>query len=179
MTPLYQRILGTTWNDLSPQIRALHDVRHDTIVHGIGQVRRGTNLRARILATLLSLPCDGDDLKLSVRFTPSPEGDERWERHFGSHRFVSTFHEHNGLLEEKIRFITLRFALVVQQGSLAMQIKEMFCFGIPCGQWLHPHIVAEETERDGCFHLRIEAALPLFGTLVHYSGRLEKLTVTE
>lgn len=49
----------------------------------------------------------------------------------------------------------------------------MRAFGLPLPRAWFRQVHASESERDGRYHFRVRAALPLIGTLVAYQGWLD------
>ena len=89
MMPLYRRLLGNRFDALPQQVRTLHDVCTTATWVGRADVKRGSSLAARVIATLFGLPPAGLDQPLTVTFAPKGDA-EVWSRVFGTRRFQST-----------------------------------------------------------------------------------------
>ncbi len=86
--PLYPALLGSAYKALPPQVRALHGSSEPRVWSGTGQVRRGRNPLARLLAWIYGFPPATDSIPVRVEFTPKAGG-ELWQRSFGAQRFHS------------------------------------------------------------------------------------------
>ena len=54
--PLYARLLGSAWDDLPHEIRAMHDLRGEAVASGTGRVERGASWLARLAAAAFRFP---------------------------------------------------------------------------------------------------------------------------
>jgi Domain of unknown function (DUF4166) len=173
MTPLYRRLLGGRFDDLPPQVAALHDVGETVSWTGRADVERGSSMAARAIATVLRLPPAGRALPLTVTFTPKGEA-EVWTRTFGSSRFVSTQRAAGGELHETVGPVTLRMTLQQDAGYLGLSLIGARFLGIPVPGFLLPRIRTRESEDAGRYRFDVEAVVPAFGLLVRYQGWLER-----
>lgn len=173
MMPLYRRLLGTEFDHLPGQVRALHDTTTATSWSGRADVVRGTSLGARVLATLFRLPPQGLDQVLTVTFEPKGRA-EVWTRMFGAKHFVSTQRASGEQLLETVGPCTLHMSLHTGGDGLALKVVAARILGLPVPRFLLPRIRTLETERDGRYTFDVEAAIPAFGQLVHYRGWLER-----
>ena len=82
MIPLYRRVLGARFDQLPPQVRALHDVDARATWRGTADVVRGAHALSRLAGWITSLPPDGPGQPLSVTFEARDEA-EVWSRTFG------------------------------------------------------------------------------------------------
>jgi Domain of unknown function (DUF4166)/Saccharopine dehydrogenase NADP binding domain len=171
---LYPGLLGTAWQRLPAEIRAIHD----GFDHASGRatVERGRSLLARLIVTLLGLPEASGDTPVSVRFAPV-NGAETWTRTFGRKRF--TTHQFAGtgkseyLLCERVGLLTFAMALVAQNDRLTLVLRRWRCLGIALPGWLLPRAVAYEAVECGKFHFHVEIGHRLVGLIVRYRGWLE------
>lgn len=173
MIALYRRLLGPAFDELPPQVRALHDVDRPTTWRGRADVRRGDAAAARILATLLGLPPAGHDVPLAVTFTPRGE-QEAWSRAFGARQFVSIQWADGGELRERVGPVTLHMTLQQDAAGLGLTLVAAHLLGVPVPGRLLPRIRTRESERDRRYRFEVEATMPLFGLLVRYEGWLER-----
>ncbi len=174
--PLYRRLLGPAWSDLAPAVRAMHDLSdEDHKADGAVEVRRGTSLLARLLATILKLPLSGPMRSLSVGFHRSGEK-EHWIRKFGDRSLASQQAEgagsRQGLLLESFGAITIPLALVVESGELHLFSRGWSLLGIALPRLLGPRIHAREWQADGLFHFEVEICAPGGALVLGYQGRL-------
>jgi hypothetical protein len=77
--PLYQRVLGQSWDQLAPEVRQLHSVSSTSSFVGRCTVDRGRNPFSWLVATLIGFPKAGSDQSISVTLTVDGNG-ERWIR---------------------------------------------------------------------------------------------------
>src|SRR5690349_13134588 len=119
--PLYQRLLGSAWNDLAPQIRELHSVVQVSRFTGHGAVARGRSPLSKLLGWAFGFPEGGTDQEVTV--TLSVEGDgERWLRCIGGRQFSSVQWAGTGraagLLGERFGWVSIYMMLAVESGNL-------------------------------------------------------------
>ncbi|CAN5208386.1 DUF4166 domain-containing protein [soil metagenome] len=172
--PLYRRVLGTSWDALPPEVRAMHD--GVTRAEGRARVERGAGLLSRLVAFLLGFPKAGNDVPLSVRFAPSPEG-EAWTRSFAGKAFSSDQFAGRGrserLLCERFGPLTFAMALVTDGRRMRLVLRRWTVFGVPLPMWLCPRSNSYETAEDGRFRFHVEIGHKLTGLIVRYQGWLE------
>ena len=170
--PLFQRILGSEFEQLPEPIRSLHAVTTLTLAEGRCTVTRGGNVLARLLARLLSLPPDCRDGKIQLVMRRRGEL-EVWVRTIAGRRFVSTLRQSGpGQVTERIGPVDFDFALRPGATELAMSLRAVRVFGLSLPQRLWPRITARETVADGRFRFDIVTSLPGIGQIVAYSGTL-------
>jgi len=170
---LYARVLGCAWNALPKSVRAMHDLAGSADAAGVGTVRRGAGLLARMIGTAMRFPPAGQ-WPLHVSFTERG-GVETWTRDFGGHRFSSELGSSGSALVE--RFGPLRFVFDVPAGrsGLEMRLRRWSTFRIPLPRGLAPRIAAREWEEGGRFRFDVRVALPVVGEVIHYFGWLKRL----
>src|SRR5689334_21076268 len=173
--PLYQRLLGSAWNDLAPPIRELHSVVRVSQFAGRGAVTRGRSPLSRLLGWAIGFPEAGADQEVAV--TLSVEGDsERWLRCIGGRQFSSVQWAGTGraagLLGERFGLVSIYMALVVEDGNLRYVLRRWTLLGIPLPLWLGPRSHAYESVESRKFHFDVGVRHPLTGLVVTYSGHL-------
>ena len=171
MSPLYRRVLGTRFDQLPPQVRALHDLDGCATWRGTADVVRGRHVLARLAGWITSLPPNGPAQPLSVTFE-AREGAEVWSRTFGQSVFRTVQFARGPDLCERAGPVTFRFAAEVSDATLRLRLLGMSVLGIPAPRFLLPAITTEEREIAGRYRFRVESALPLIGLLVRYEGSL-------
>ena len=169
--PLYKRYLQERYNILPPAVQRLHDYHDEITYSGECDVIRGDNPFCRFVATILSLPPNGQNHPLKVHFKREG-GAEHWTRYFGDQRFYSKQWDQDGILFEKINITTLAFEIDVSDQALNLVLKQVYVLGLPVGWLFKPRVIACECERDGNFIVNVEVHLPVFGLLVKYDGWL-------
>ena len=174
---LYQRLLGCAYATLPTRVQALHAPSAPACWTGIATVERGTGVLSRLIARVFGFPAAGDNVPVSVRFTPEAGG-ERWTRTFEGRRFSSlqtagTGHD-EALLVERFGAIAVALAVVVEGVRLRLLPRRWSLLGIPLPTSLLPGGTSFETERDGQFVFDVEIAAPLVGRIVAYRGTLKE-----
>ncbi len=176
MPPLYRRVLGSRFDELPPEIRALHDLQGVTTASGVCEIRRGGNPLARCLAAILRMPPAATAVPVRVTFTPD-RGRELWQRDFAGCGFRSTQEAPAGRAGHLIeRFGALAFLLEVPTcpAGLDLVLRRAWCLGLPLPRVFWPRIAACERVVGGSFTFDVEIRLPLLGLMIHYRGRLER-----
>jgi Domain of unknown function (DUF4166)/Saccharopine dehydrogenase NADP binding domain len=175
-TPLYARILGTSWETLPIEIRNMHDIGGATSVVGHASVERGDNPLARLAAFILRFPRAAVDTPVSVKFEVSDET-ETWTRRFANDVFSSCqFAGHGrsaGLLCERFGPLSFAMALIPEKERLSLVLRRWSAFGVPLPMWLCPRSDSFEAAENGRFRFHVEIGHPLCGLIVRYKGWLE------
>ncbi|MBY5444528.1 DUF4166 domain-containing protein [Rhizobium leguminosarum] len=172
--PLYQRILGSAWDQLPPAISALH-AGGTRVASGRARIERGGGLLARIVAGVIGFPPAGEDVPVTVRFVS--DGDkEIWTRDFGGTVFrswqVEAESRDRHLLAEVFGPFRVLMALVPDGEKLRLVVRGWRFCGIPLPMFLAPGGDTYEEERDGRFHFHVEIGGRLTGLVVRYAGWL-------
>jgi hypothetical protein len=173
--PMYRFLLGSAWDTLPAEIRAMHDVADMAQAKGRADVTRGPGLFARMVANLLRLPRACRDTAVHVRFEAA-DGAETWTRTFGERSFSS--HQSAGagrsqhLLCERFGPLVFAMAVVVDEGRLRLVLRRWSLFEFPLPMALGPRADACESVVDGKFHFHVEISHPWAGLIVRYAGWL-------
>lgn len=171
--PLYRRVLGAHFDQLPPQVKALHDITRATVWKGHADVERGRSLLCRLAGWITSLPPQGHAQSLVVSFEPAADT-EIWTRRFGNSIFRSVQFACGDRLCERVGPVTFHFDANVDGTTLALHLRAMRVLGVPVPAFLHPAVATAEREIDGRYHFRVESILPWFGLLVRYTGSLTR-----
>lgn len=169
MKSLYERILGTSFQDLPPALRQIHDARPFKHYTGRCAVERGTGLLARLVAVLARLPPSHDDVPVEVKITSNEHG-EAWARRFGTHRMNSVLGHRGQVLEESLGAVTLRFNLAATPAGICWNLcgARFLWFALPAA-WFSACVAHEKT--DGTRYLfEVRAEMRGAGLLVRYCG---------
>lgn len=168
--PLYRRVMGIRFDALPPAVRAIHEICGDGGARGEAVVTGGSNPLARLVARIMRFPRPGT-WPLHVAFTET-DGVERWTRHFGERGFHSHLGESDGMLTERFGPMRFRFELPSDEGGLEMRMAGWRILGVPLPLALASRSPAREWQEGDRFRFDVPIALPLIGTIVHYSGWL-------
>lgn len=173
---LYRKVLGSAFDRLPDQVRALHDVAETHRWVGHAQVRRGRNLMAKAIAGIIGFPDAADTVPVSITLSRQGDG-EQWTRAFGGKTFTSFQDYGTGkndyLLVERFGLIRVALALVVEEDRLFFIPRRWSCLGVPLPGFLLPKGKTFETEVNGKFCFDVEIVAPIIGLIVAYKGELE------
>ena len=173
--PLYERILGESWQSLPLPIRQLHSVTSTSTFAGRCAVDRGRNPIAWLVAELIGFPKRGGDQNIEVRLSVDGDG-ERWVRTCGRRMFSSVQHPGSGraqwLVRENFGPVTVDMALVADSAGLRYVLRRWSFFGIPLPLWFGPRSTASESVEDGKFKFDVAISHPITGLIVRYRGTL-------
>lgn len=174
-TPLFERILGQAWAQLSPQVRQLHSVTSASSFLGRCTVDRGWNPLAWLIATLIGFPKAGGNQRIAVRLIKEGGG-ERWVRTCGGRTFTSVQLAGRGraewLVRERFGPVSVDMALVVDGPRLRYIVRRWALFGISMPLFFGPRSTAVESAEDGQFCFDVTISHPWTGLIVRYRGLL-------
>ena len=176
-TPLYQRLLGTMWEQLPEPLRTMHALQDTMTAKGTARVERGTSPLARLAAALIGFPKAGEDVPVEVSFRVD-NGREIWQRSFAGKQFTSIQSEGAGrtqyLLMERFGPLLFGIGLVLDDQKLHLVVRNWSLFGIPLPRFLAPTGATYEHAVDGVFHFHVHISHPLTGLIVRYRGQLRE-----
>lgn len=174
--PLYARLLGDSLAALPAPVRAMHDVRAESVATGVATVRRGRGWLARLAARLIGFPDVGEAVPVRVQFSAA-SGVETWTRTFAGRSFSSRQFagrgRSEGLLCERFGPLTFAMALVVENQRLSLVLRRWSAFGLPLPMCLCPRSKSHERVEDGKFCFSVDISHWLTGPIVRYEGVLE------
>ncbi|KIC43399.1 NAD(P)-binding dehydrogenase [Ruegeria sp. ANG-R] len=119
-------------------------------------------------------PPGGDDLPVTLNIRRA-EAYWVWDRDFSGHRTLSrvSFDQTRDCVREKIGGLTIWLQPVPTETGLAIEIRRLCLFGIPCPRILLPRSASTESEdAQSRFRFDISARLPGIGLLIRYRGWL-------
>jgi hypothetical protein len=171
MPDLYPSLLGSSWSDLAEPVQRLH--AGGASARGHFRVRRGENLAARLIATLLRMPPAAEEVAISLKVERG-EGGERWIRSFGARPLTSAQWQRGGLLVEAMGLVQCLFRLCAEKGALVFQqvgaALGLHRFALPLPRWLAPRIEGRAEARLDAVHVDVRIYAPLVGLIVAYEG---------
>ncbi|MBD8737643.1 DUF4166 domain-containing protein [Sphingomonas sp. CFBP 13706] len=174
VTALFRRLLGPAIDGLAPSLRAVHDEDDDQVWKGLAEIRASDNPFARLLCRIMRLPARGSGVPVTVRFERRGDA-EHWHRRFGDRQYRSTLQIRHGRLIERMGPAANSFDVSVLDGALHMDLVGFRFLGVPLPRWARPACHAVEQGQDREFRFDIPVDLPLFGRVIHYRGRLERI----
>lgn len=169
--PLFQRALGSAWEDLPIEVQRLHSIQDVESFSGTAQVTRGTSLLARLAALVFRFPKPGSDVPLTITKTRTGDG-ETWERNFAGRRFRSYLTPAKpGHYRERFGPFNYEQELPVKDGSMKLPVRRGWFLGIPLPGFLLPGSDSREFAENGRFHFDVGLSAPFTGALiVRYRG---------
>lgn len=177
-TPLYERLAGEAWGQVSPVVRAIHLQANTLEAEGTFRVTHGTNILAHVITWIARMPppSDAEPIRLSIEQVGRGE---RWTRMFSGAELTSYQEERaGGLLAERFGLLELYFTLsITNSGIIYHQNSAALRFGairLKLPRWVAPEVTASETAAPGGDHgyVRVRVSAPLIGFLLGYEGDL-------
>jgi len=177
--PLYERLLGPAWPQLSPAIQRAHHVTEQLDSAGHFDIIRGCGFLARLLLPWMGMPPAGQNVPTRLRMLRRGECEE-WLRSFGEFPLNSIQHIHTrSVLAERFGRFEVRFRVEVRSGGICYRqcrgaVRLIGCW-LPLPMWLSTRIDAAETPGQAPNRTRVHVTvrLPLAGLLLEYRGEME------
>ena len=171
--PLFARVLGHSFHDLPPEVRATHDTADCSRWRGQARVSRGGGLWPRLIAMLFGFPPAAEAVPVTVTKKVT-RGGETWVRTFGARRLRSYLAATPEGMTERFGPITFLLALHVRDHALQFPVRGARLGPLALPRWMLPRSDAAESVVDGLFHFDVALSAPLTGALiVRYQGWLK------
>lgn len=168
---LYARILGPTFEQLSPVLKNIHDARTTKRYVGRCDIRGGAGWIAKVIARIAGLPLAKNDVPLEITIRSVGAGED-WTRLFGTQRMQSMLLDRNQRLEERLGPLVLTYALTAEQERIVWSLQSARLAFLPLSiSWLL-RCGATETIEDGRYGFDVSAHVRGIGLIVHYKGWL-------
>lgn len=139
-------------------------------------ITRGRGLLVALALRAGRFPSEGQDLPVSL--TIGRHGRQwLWDRDFAGHQTRSrlSFDPIHGGVKEQFGALTVWIQPVPTATGLAIEIRRLSLFGIPCPRFLLPLSASTESEdSQSRFCFDISAHMPVIGLLIRYRGWLTK-----
>jgi hypothetical protein len=169
---VFQQALGAAFFRLPEPLRRLHGVRGRARYAGVADVERGRGALARFCARVAGLPPAGDAQRLVVDFTADART-ETWQRDFGGRRMATRVVLRDGLLRERLGPVHFRYRLHTNDGAIWWTVAAARLFGLlPLPAALFDRVRCREHVHGDRYRFEVDAALPLAGRVVRYTGWL-------
>ncbi len=173
----FKKVLGSAFESLPDQVKALHDVETVQKWGGHAQIRRGRGFWANAIAVIMRFPKAAERTPVTVTVSRQQNG-EKWTRKFGNKQFTSILEcgteRNDNLMVERFGIIKVALALVVKGERLFFIPRRWTCLGFPLPNVLLPKGESYETETDGKFRFDVEISAPFIGLIVAYRGALHR-----
>lgn len=170
---VFEQVLGADFARLAPAVQALHHAggwyagRVDVVpaVHPV----------ARLMARVTALPRAMRDAPLQVGIARTAAG-ETWTRNFDGHVMRSRLSTHAGLLREWLGPVRFGFHLRVDDdGALLWRVARVDVLGLlPLPSRWFDAVHCREAATGARYTFEVDAAMPVIGRLVRYTGWLER-----
>ncbi len=173
---LFETLIGPTgWAALPGPVRRMHGNHRRVSAQGACSVRGDGNPGARLLRWLFGLPAPGSTAGMSFHLHRQATG-ERWTRCFASRTMHSSLRASSARparLRESLGMSAMEFELRVVDQAIEWRLQRLSVLGVGLpARWI-AGIDATSSARDGRYHFRTAARLPLVGLLVAYEGWLD------
>lgn len=169
--PLFAQVLGPAFEQLAPQVRALHSIAERQRWRGQGEVLRGSHWLVAPCAWLARLP-PTSTVPVTVEFVVDAAG-ERWNRQFGRARMASRLWLRQGSLYEQLGAVRFRFGLREEAGQVFWRAERAWAFGLlPLPARWFTRVHCREREHAGRYEFLVDVSMPLIGRLIRYEGWL-------
>lgn len=166
---LYARVLGSSFERLSPILRRIHDERTRKRYAGRCSVRRGTGLFAQVFGALARLPRSHTDVAVEVTIECTGMF-ETWTRRFGTHEMRSRLRAGREFLEERLGALTLTFELAAEKDRIVWSLRSARFLFLPLPSSWFSACTAAETSDGGRYRFDVRAEMRGIGLIVHYEG---------
>jgi hypothetical protein len=168
---LYARILGASYERLSPILKSIHDTRASKRYVGRCDIRGGSGLIARLIARFAGLPVEKNNVPVEVTILSEGRG-EGWTRMFGTQRMRSRLLDSNRRLQERLGPIVLTFELTAEVERIVWSLHTARLALVPLPiSWLLI-CAATESVANGRYCFDVSARVRGIGLIVHYQGWL-------
>ena len=168
---LYRTVMGDAFDRLAGPVRRFHSLAGRHELHGWVDVRAPGSWAARLLAICLGAPTRAAQGPIRFELWAQPDA-ETWTRFFPNRTMRSVLKKDGIRVTEKLGASRLAFELVEVAGALEMRLETLHFWGMPCPRWLMPDITARETGESQRLNFQVQAAVPMIGLVVSYSGYL-------
>ena len=168
---LYARILGASYERLSPILKSVHDTRATKHYVGRCDIRGGSGLLATIIARFAGLPVAKNDVPVEVTIAREGPG-EGWTRLFGKQRMRSRLLASKQRLQERLGPIVCNFELAAEAERIVWSLHSARLAWVPLPiSWLLICAASESIE-NGRYCFDVSAHVRGVGLIVHYRGWL-------
>jgi hypothetical protein len=171
----FERLLGSTLEQLPPSVRHVHSSRARLAMVGSADITAASGL-CPLIFWIAGLPRAGRDVDVRVVSEQKENGVEYWNRKFADRRYTSTIEagtgRDQGFLIEHFGLFDFRFHLNVLPQGLAWTLIGWRCLRVPLPRWSVPRIKRLESADGDRYTFDIDVAFPWIGRLIHYQGWL-------
>lgn len=170
----YQRVLGESFEALSPVLQEVHGQAARVQGSGWMRVRHGKGWFIRLLNALSGVPRAVEQVPLKLDIQRHGERED-WYRAFGKKLLTSHQWVAGGLLMERSGPVRLGMRLWVEHGALCFHSERSWMLGLPMPRWAGLQVRARATADSGGkgWEVWVESRSPLLGLLFEYTGNIE------
>jgi saccharopine dehydrogenase-like NADP-dependent oxidoreductase len=175
--PLFRRLLGGAYDALPPVIRQAHEVHGVLVLEGKADAAPPDHVLGTWIARLFRLPRSGSNMPVRVEMRSEDDGSETWTRIYPGVTMRSNLRNADSAthqVDEVLGPLSIRLHWKPSERGLQLETLGARLYRCPLPDFLRPRSHASETVgADGQFHFDVPIALPLIGTIVHYTGSLK------
>ncbi|MEX0308160.1 MAG: DUF4166 domain-containing protein [Ruegeria sp.] len=167
----FLQALGTNVRLPGP-VKDLH--KNEGQYSGQCSVTRGRGVLVALLLRIGRFPPEGDNLPVTLNIRKAGAY-WHWDRDFAGHQTCSRvrYDPIRGCVQEEIGGLTIWLRPVQTDTGLAIEIRRLCLFGIPCPGFLLPRSASTEAEdAQSRFQFDISARFAGIGLLIRYKGWL-------
>ena len=145
---LYQKILGTQFDQLPKVFQEMHGSSKSTFAEGNILVEYGTHFLAKLCTPFIPIPPKGN-YPLILEIYRKEKGEE-WLRKFPKHSMSSTQYLKSNYFYEQFGWSRFTFDLIVKEKQLIFDCQRQYLgfLPIPSLIMIKPHAVASATSAD-------------------------------
>src|SRR5690606_32356689 len=169
MSSLYARLLGASFENLSPVLQRIHDARARKRYAGRCTIERGRGILARVLATIARLPPSHEDIDVELAIE-CRRGGETWGRRFGTHWVAPVLRGRSPHLEERPGAVPVRFRPAATPEGIPWLVGGAAFLLVPPPVSWFAACEAHETTDGTQYRFDVRAEMRGVGLLVRYSG---------
>lgn len=174
---IFAILMKERYHDLPQTIQEFHNT---PCILWEGEAKSGgsTNFLAKLMRKIMGFPEPMAKLPVTVNVSYTEQGRECWTRRFGNKQFSSylSLDKTSQMLIEQFGPVKQYFTLELSNNWLYWRLMHCTMLGIKLPKLLQPQVIANEgVTDDDTYQFVAKVSLPIIGTLVEYSGFLNKL----
>jgi len=169
---LYQQLLGKKFDLLPNSLKYFHGKTNGGKGKGVFQVVCGHSVIKKILAKLLCLPPNGENVQVSLSVKVK-DNKEYWIRKFNGFTLKTVSWKENDLLIEKSGVLKFLFQLVPFKNGIQYRFKGLYLFGIKIPPKISLQIHASAFGNNSDWYVKVYFIIPLLGMITKYSGTIK------
>lgn len=171
---LYERILGESFQELSPLVQEMHTYERAKRLKGSVNIQRGKDFVAKILNPLMQLPKEQENVLLMLELKAEKQ-EEIWKRTFGTDSFSSVQYQDAKQMVERMGFIKMYFDVYVEEGSLCTCLVKTTVLGVTVPKIFAVNVTSQAKEENGKLLFAVNVRTFSDDEVISYDGIIENL----